>query len=264
MLLPSTLMAQEWEFGAMGGISFYGGDLAKDIVAYEEIHPAFGGLLRYNFNEYVTLKSNIYYGTISGDDANQDKQILVNRNLSFESTILDISAQAEINFSGFETTDPKKRTSLYGLVGLSVFRFNPETKYNGRWVELQPIGTEGQGTTSFDGRDKYALTQISVPLGGGIKHAFNKHWSIGLEAGLRKTFTDYLDDVSKTFVSPEVLTATHGKIASRLSNRTGEVLDEPWEVDSQSNRGNPTLKDWYYFAGVTLTYTVVPDRCYQF
>ncbi len=264
ILMPSPLIAQDWEFGGMGGISVYGGDLAKDVIAHNEIHAAYGGLLRHNFNPYITLKSNIYYGTISGDDANQDKQILINRNLSFQSTILDIGAQAEINFSGFETTDPKKRTSLYGLIGLSVFRFNPKTEFNNRMVELQPLGTEGQGTTSFDERDKYALTQISIPIGGGIKHAFSKHWSIGFEAGLRKTFTDYLDDVSKTYVSPEVLTATHGKIAAKVSNRSGEVLDEPWQVDSKSNRGNSTLKDWYYFAGVTLTYTVVPDRCYQF
>ncbi len=264
ILLPSTLLAQNWEFGVMGGASVYSGDLAEEFVAVNEIHPAFGGIVRYNFNKYVTLKSNIYYGTISGDDANSDDPFRVQRNLSFQSTILDIGAQAEINFMGFKTTEPRFRTSIYGLIGFSVFRFNPKTKYNGRWVELQPLGTEGQGTTKFNERDKYALTQVSIPLGLGVKHAFNKHWSIGIEISGRKTFTDYLDDVSKTYVAPELLRATHGPISANLSNRTGEVLDERKDLDSRNGRGDPTDDDWYYFAGVTVTYTIVPGRCFEF
>lgn len=263
-LLPTSLLAQEWEFGVFGGASVYGGDLTEEFIATEEVNPGVGGIIRYNFNKYVTLKSNIYYGTISGDDANAESKWRIERNLSFKSDILDLSVQAEINFSGFWTTEARSRTSIYGLIGASVFRFNPQTKYNGRWVDLQPLGTEGQGTTRFNDREKYALTQISIPIGLGVKHAFNKHWSLGFEVAPRKTFTDYLDDVSKTYVAPELLRAEHGPISDQLSNRTGEVLNERKDLDSDDGRGNSTLDDWYYFAGVTVTYTIVPDNCYSF
>jgi len=262
--LPTCLFAQKWEFGGYGGMTVYSGELATEFIASQEIHPAFGGLVRYNFNKHLTLKTNIYYGTLSGDDANADKREQVVRNLSFETSILDIGAQAEFNFMGFNTTKERFRTSLYGLIGASVFRFNPRTRYNGRWVELQPIGTEGQGTTKFNERDKYALTQISIPFGIGLKHAFNEHWSFGLELGLRKTFTDYIDDVSTTYVAPELLRATHGQISAELSNRTDEVLDEGRDYDSRDSRGDPTVSDWYHFAGITFTYTIVPGNCYSF
>ena len=264
-LIPLSSFAQEWEFGIFGGVPLYNGELTNDrLFVWEESHPGFGMLMRHNFNENVSLKSNIYYGEISGDDANAASFEDRVRNLHFKSDILDISVQAEINFMGFWTTDKRKRTSLYGLFGVSVFRFNPMAKYNDKWYQLQPLGTEGQGTTKFNDRKKYALTQLAIPYGLGFKHAFNDHWSIGLELGFRHTFTDYLDDVSKSYVSEELLTGAHGKISYELSNRTDEILEEGRNYDSRDQRGDPTNNDSYHFVGLTLTYTVVPSDCFKF
>ncbi len=265
-LLPFTVSAQDWEFGAFAGAPLYTGELTNDkLVELSETKPGFGALVRYNVNPYFTIKSNIYYGTISGDDANASSREDRIRNLSFRSDILDISLQAEVNFTGFETTEKRNHSSFYGLFGISVFRFNPEAKLDGQWYELQPLSTEGQGTANFNDREPYSLTQLAIPAGIGFKQALNKHWSVGFELGLRFTFTDYIDDVSTTYVDGNILESANGDLSRRLSNRTGEVLEGgPKELDSRDQRGDPTNNDGYHFVGFTVTYTVIPGNCYRF
>lgn len=263
--VPSTILGQEWEFGTFLGASNYNGDLAHQSIVLKETHPAGGLLTRYNFNKALSLKSQIYYGTISGSDENAPEgNWRRRRNLSFRSRILELGAQLEVNFTGFWTTDERNRSSPYGFIGLSVFNFEPEAKIDGEWVSLQPLGTEGQGTTAYNEREKYALTQVSIPFGLGYKLAFNQHWSVGAEVGFRKTFTDYLDDVSRTYVTEELLEATHGELSARLSDRTDEVVEGDVNRTNGEERGNPTTQDWYFFTGLTITYTIVPGTCYTF
>ena len=264
--LPTFGFAQEWEFGVFAGAPFYTGELTNDKpIVLSETKPGFWGFARYNVNKYFTVKSNVYYGTISGDDANASSREDRIRNLSFQSDIIDIGVQAEINFSGFNTMKEHLQSSFYGLLGVSVFRFNPKAKLDGKWYELQTLGTEGQGTAKFNERKPYALTQIAIPFGVGYKHAIDKHWSIGVEVGFRYTFTDYIDDVSTTYVNSNILEGTNGPISPQLSNRTGEVLEDGRrELDSQNQRGNPTTNDAYHFVGLTLSYTVIPGTCFEF
>lgn len=263
-VFPLVVNAQYWEFGGFLGFSNYSGELAHDPVEVKETHPAIGGILRYNINRYITLKGNIYYGTISGTDANADNAADRIRNLSFKSNILDVGFNFEVNLLGFQSNHHLYKTSPYLFAGASVFRFNPKAKYNDEWIPLQPLGTEGQGTTKYNDREKYALTQISIPFGLGIKHALDNHWVIGAEFGLRATFTDYLDDVSTTYVEEEILVAAYGQISYELSNRTDEILDNPPDLGPTDPRGNPTTNDWYMFGGLTITYTVIPNKCYKF
>jgi hypothetical protein len=180
--------------------------------------------------------------------------------------MLDIGVNGELNITGFLAGSKKYLTSPYLFAGLSVFKFDPEAYDNDtkEWVRLQPLGTEGQGTTRYNDRHKYALTQISIPIGFGMKHNFAENWNLGFEIGVRKTFTDYLDDVSSTYVEYNYLESTSGSLAARLSNRTGELSGTRIEYTSKNMRGNPTNKDWYLFAGITLTYTIMQGSCYQF
>lgn len=264
LVIPFSLIGQKWEFGALIGASNYSGDLAPDPIVIKETHFAGGGILRYNVNKYVTIKSNLYYGRISGNDDNSQVSRKRIRNLNFRSNMLDVGLQGEINLTGFEITNPQYTTSPYIFAGLSIFRFNPMALYNNEWVPLQPLGTEGQGTTKYNDREKYALTQISIPFGAGYKIGLNRNWAIGLEFGFRKTFTDYLDDVSKTYVEEEILRAAYGELSYRLSNRSGEVLGQYRDVGPRDQRGNSTTDDWYIIGGITITYTVLPNTCFKF
>ena len=140
---------------------------------------------------------------------------------------------------------------VYG--GISLFHFNPQAENkNGEWVDLQPLGTEGQGTTTlFDGatRKQYSLIQFAIPLGGGLKIAVTPSFNIILEYGFRKTFTDYLDDVSTTFVG--------GKIYPYPTEMSPDAINmsDPLKThDKLQQRGNPNKNDWYSFAGITLSF----------
>ncbi|HPD65768.1 MAG TPA: DUF6089 family protein [Bacteroidia bacterium] len=261
--LPLLVSSQYWEAGVFGGISTYSGDLTQ-FIDLKELHPAAGVLARYNVNQWFSVKANIYHGTISGNDANSRILDKKNRNLSFRSRLLDIGVQGEINLTGYKSGHPSYQSSPYIFFGLSLFRFNPKALYNHQWYALQPLCTEGQGTTKYNDRKKYALTQICIPLGAGYKFAINRYWNVGFELGVRTTFTDYLDDVSKTYVESDILKSTYGELSDLLSNRTGEVLPERMEYTSADERGDPTKNDWYVFTGFTLTYSILPNACYRF
>ena len=271
--IPFISNAQYWEVGVFGGVSSYSGDLVQSGIDIKELHPATGAIVRYNVNQWFSVKVNGFYGTISGDDANSSSLQQKTRNLSFKSSLLDVGVQTEINLLGYSSPHPRYNSSPYLLFGVSVFRFNPKAEYRGEWFNLQPLGTEGQGTTKYNDREKYALTQLCIPMGFGWKYAINRYWNIGYELGVRVTFTDYLDDVSKTYVEPEILSATHGlveingeniAIADVLANRTEEFLGTRLDFSSAEDRGDPTNNDFYIFTGFTISYSILPNACYSF
>ena len=130
---------------------------------------------------------------------------------------------------------------------------------NGSWYELQPLGTEGQGTKAYPGLTPYKLTQFGVPFGIGAKISLSKILCVGLEWGMRKTYTDYLDDVSTTYPDPVLLKAQKGEIAMELSNRSIPVAGEH-PVQAGVQRGNSKTRDWYSFAGLTFTVKIITQK----
>jgi hypothetical protein len=123
---------------------------------------------------------------------------------------------------------------------------NPTTNFDGNEIALQPLGTEGQGTRA-NNKLPYSLNQLTVPLGLGVKITLKKRLAISLEYGIRKTFTDYLDDVSGNYVSSEIIRNENGPLAATLANRS-------LNTETAVNRGNPNNKDWYVFYGFMLTF----------
>ncbi len=93
----------------------------------------------------------------------------------------------------------KYRFAPYLFGGVGFFHFNPRAKYNNEWVNLRNIGTEGQGLPQYPNRKKYFPVQVAIPLGIGIKYNYTRQISFSFEYGYRLTFTDYIDDVSKTY-----------------------------------------------------------------
>jgi hypothetical protein len=249
--------AQRSELGLFAGGSYYLGDL-NPTRHFGNTSPAFGAVYRYNLNLRWALKFNAIYGTLVGDDASKagfDKE----RNLSFKSRLLDFSAQIELNFLPYFTGSGKYSFTPYIFTGLAVYSHNPRAKYNGEWYDLQPLGTEGQGTTAYPSRQTYALTQVAFPFGIGFKYSLTKHLCIGAEWSMRKTFTDYLDDVSTTYVDPIQLEAEKGPVAAALSNRALNTPGTP-PIEPGKARGNSSTKDWYSFAGITLTMQIVTKK----
>jgi len=255
--LPMLAQSQKVEIGLFGGASNYSGDLTPDYgIVLSETRPAVGGLVRYNPNNFISLRFGITSAYISGSDENWDDPALRERNLSFRSNILEASLIAEINLPGYDVE--MKKFSPYLFFGIAGFHHNPMALYQGEWIQLQPLGTEGQGTSAFPDRKKYSLYQAAVPFGLGAKFGLGSGLTLSAELGVRMTFTDYLDDVSTTYVDPNVLILENGELAYRLSNRTGELpgRDRPIDYGNGDPRGNPDIKDSYVIAGFTFTYTL--------
>lgn len=246
----STVFAQLSEVGLMVGTSVYSGDLSPQFINVKFLQPAAGIFYRHNFDHHWALKGGLYYGTLTATDSASSDLFQKNRNLQFESSLLEFSAHIEFNFFEYEIGDRKRPFSPYIFTGLSLFDFNPKAEFNGALIELRPLGTEGQHLAAAT-KKAYSLIQIAIPLGLGIKWNVGQKLSLGFEVGARKTFTDYLDDVSGEYADKGLLESENGKLAADLSDRS---LNKSLEKGRQ--RGNSSDSDWYTFGGVTLSFSI--------
>lgn len=252
-----TAFGQYHEIGGMFATSYYIGDINPVNHVPSEFHPGGGLIYRYNFNDRVAFKGSVLYGRVYASDSDSDDKWRENRNLSFRSDIFEVSGQIEINFLTYEIGDERRPSTPYLFAGLGLFRFNPQTEYNDRWVDLQPLGTEGQGIDGYG--DRYNLTQISIPFGVGYK--FNIWRSIGgaVEWGMRRTFTDYIDDVSSVYVDANILSNENGPLSATLADRSLMPLG-PDGTNTKMQRGETNREDWYVFTGVMITFKIGQPR----
>jgi len=233
------------EFGILGGTGYYIGDM--NSTHFNNLRVAGGITYRKNFDRRFTFKSSALYTNVYANDENSKDAIKVNRNLKFKSDIIELSGQIEFNFLPYETGNSLYNWTPFIFTGVSIFNYNPQAEgLDGQWYNLQELGTEGQGTTSFPNRKKYSLTQLSVPFGGGVKIGVSDNFNIIVEYGLRKTFTDYIDDVSTTYAG----------IPSEFTNIAIELADQSIDGPQLAGiaRGDETNKDWYSFSGITLSF----------
>lgn len=252
MCASAAFAQRSLEIGAFLGCSFYLGELNPDGFFNSFTRVAAGGIVRYNINNRLALRGNLLFGEVTADDAQSSSASQRERNLNFKSPIDELSVQAEFNFLEYELGDPKHSFSPYVFAGAGVFEMNPQGRVgNNNWVDLQPLGTEGQGTSANHNKP-YSLTQPCIPFGVGIKANFSKTVCISIEWGMRKTFTGYIDDVSGTYVNPAVLLANrgvNGPLAVEMADRSLTV-DKAADVGEQRGNGKD---DWYSFAGLMLS-----------
>lgn len=244
------------ELGFMVGGSSYLGDL-NQFNPIRNTQLAAGLVYRYNVHSRLSIRGNFFYGTVKGDDADASRAILVNRNLNFQSKIYELAGGVEFNYFPFKLGHDRYKGTAYVLAEIGLFRMNPTTEFNGDQIELQPLGTEGQGS-SINSKGHYSLTQLTIPLGFGCKLSLGKKAAITFETGIRKTFTDYLDDVgSNTYVDPTILAAENGPMAAALANRS-------LNGNRFGRRGTAATKDWYFFSGAMLTFRLgAPNKCFN-
>ncbi|MEO8771482.1 MAG: hypothetical protein ABI402_15405 [Ferruginibacter sp.] len=218
----------------------------------------------------VGIRLEAMFGKVSADD-NVLKDVDVkdiararyNRNLSFRSSISEFSLTTEIHplFIFIDWTardeDPP-RISPYLLAGIGYYSFNPQTNYNGRWVDLQPLKTEGEGFVND--RPEYKLKQINFPLGLGIKYELSDVLNLRGEFVYRILRTDYLDDVSTTYFDPadyanSGLSASDQALSYKLSSRQISTITGPG-----GKRGSPSQKDGYFTFNLKLGIFIGRER----
>lgn len=237
--------AQSTELGILGGVSLYSGDLSEDEFGlyFENLKPAFGLFGRFNLNNTLALRLGVSHGQVQEESPIRGSD---DYKRNFRSNITEFALTAEVNlFRIGRTTNFQVVPFIFG--GGAFFNFRPETLYDGNWVELQPLGTEGQGLPGYEA--PYSLTQLAIPVGLGVKLDMG-NWAMSFEFGGRKLFTDHLDDISNRNVSYQDILEGNGELAAIISNpRAGN----DGEQNPSYQRGGP-FDDWYYIGGVTLSF----------
>ena len=239
----SQLFKSNTELGFKGGVSYYTGDLNSDH--FSSSNPAASFIVRRNLDRRFSLKGEVGIMSIDADDRNSDNPVRLDRGLHFRSQIQELSSQIEFNFLPFETGSVLYNWTPFIFGGISLYNFNPQAENsNGQWVDLQPLGTEGQGTTAYPDRKKYSRTQIAIPMGGGVKYTINDRLNVILSFSGRKTYTDYLDDVSTTYPG----------IPTEFDAASIEMSDPTYSHSKDEQRGNDLEDDWYFYTGISITF----------
>ena len=261
LLSGGSLLAQNALQRSEVGLSFGGmnylGDL-NDQSMLGRVNMAGGVSLRYCYDSRWSLALGGSYGHIEG--GNPD--VIRRRNLSFRSSLIEGSLRAEFYFFPYGlVVSSQRRSTPYIFCGIGLFKFNPQAMVvdpatgETEWYDLQPLGTEGQGTAAYPERQKYQLIEVSMPFGFGYRWRLSPSMHLTVEYGWRKTWTDYLDDVSTTYVGAELLNGTSaGSMAAVLADRSGEV--EPGYVNGVGiKRGDDALCDWYSYFSVSVSFS---------
>jgi len=249
-----TKAQQSIEIGLMAGVANYYGDINPNF-SLKQLGPSFGFLVKHNYNYYVGLKGTLAYGKVKADDSIRDLAFQEIRNLSFQSNIFEASGQIELNFFKYKLKDLDHFFTPYISTGLAFFHFNPKTEYRGEMINLVNVGTEGQNATDLTDNEPYQLNQFSIPIGLGFKYWVGGAWTFGAEVTYRKTFTDYLDDVSDIYIEDFLLDGP----ARDLSDPS--IVDPKNISRPERMRGDRLSNDNYLFANIYFTYNFKLTKC---
>ncbi|MBR5644300.1 MAG: hypothetical protein IKW77_08945 [Salinivirgaceae bacterium] len=263
--------------GELGGKNGGNGHFLSDYDFTSQRVMAQAGM-RYKLLNPLAVKGTISYAWLSGSDAKTDEMYRRDRNLSFRTNLWEVAALIEysiipepINYRSRRRRKFTWRSLLdintYVFAGVSAFYYNPKAKDDGedgtgKWVALQKLGTEGQGL--MEGRKKYKRIAMAFPFGVGFKYALSRELSIGLEFAPRYTTTDYLDDVSKSYVDNKWL-ASKNPQAARMADRSIKTDDEHDPLPNVryapgEQRGESKYNDFYMFTVVTACYKLKTGR----
>jgi hypothetical protein len=253
LLSPCLLQAQRWHVNVTGGLSNYSGDLQGKAYTFDQSYFAFGAGAQYDITPKFAAISNISFMKVGASDQYNNAD-LVFRNLSFQTNIIEWNLLGEYTF--LDITQKKFSPFVFG--GIAVFHYDPYAFDTlGQKTYLRPLSTEGEGLAVYPGQKPYNLTQFAIPFGAGIKFRVSENVVLAYEVGFRKTFTDYLDDVSTNYVDQAILQAAKGGQAVEMAYRGNELKGgAPYPVEG-TMRGSPKYKDMYYYTGIRVSIALV-------
>ena len=267
-LAPLAGSAQyKWDFGGSVGASNYLGDIGgkeqtrRDFVAdlkFAQTRFVFDGFARYKVHPNISLKAAFAYGRIKGDDKLTTNTARHDRNLNFRNNLLELTVDGQFFF--YEINDVgrayryRNDFRAYAFAGVGGIHHNPKGQLDsqGPWIPLQPLETENV---------HYGKWQFVIPSGVGFYFTISKIHRVGWELGWRKTFTDYLDDISTVYADPATLSPQAAQMANQSSYVPGITATElasyaPPSIGNQGKRGDPTHNDAYIFTQFSYSYSI--------
>jgi len=249
---------QEGEFGITAGVAHYFGDL-NNRGKINRPKLAIGGFIRKQFGNYSAVRLSGHFARLGYSDIYSSNEYNLRRNLSFNTNIFELALQGDFNFFKFNPADPEYTFTPYATLGVGVFNYNPYAYYKNQKVFLRPLHTEGQ--TFYKNRKEYGSMALCFPIGFGVKYALNDRINVSFEITHRFTTTDYLDDVSTTYVGADKFPSTSGgkSIAGIMQDRSFEV-GTPIGIEGRQ-RGFSKQKDQYTIAEVGISFNITSYRC---
>lgn len=265
-ILPAIAFAQpitqEGEFGFGLGAAHYFGDLNTN-ASLRAPKLAANVFFRKNFGNYIALRVEGTFAQLGYSDVyNTYNEQMRLRNLSFNTKIWELGLQGDFNFFRFMPGDANASFTPYITIGASLFNYDPYAYLKGEKYYLRPLGTEGQGDSAYIDRKPYSTMALAIPFGVGVKYALNEKINVGFEVVYRFTNTDYLDDVSKTYVDPAVFPPNADgspSVAQLLSDRSYE-LGTPIGVKGRQ-RGNSQNKDAFVTGIFYISFNIQSYHC---
>lgn len=266
LLATAQIQTNSWSLGVGLGVGNYFGDIvpkANDFstdLRYTRLSPSID--VAYQFTEQFAVEVDAaWIRLISSDFQTADPRNVRDRyrymrNQNFRNDVIELALTGEWDFKptvGGVFRRPIWRPYAFG--GVAVFHHNPKGMTpDGRWVDLQPLRTEGQGLTAtpdvngVTGTYKskpYSLVSVAIPFGAGIKYRLTDNLDVAFEVGYRFTFTDYLDDTSGNYANAADLN-NFNPLSAIMANRTTEDRDpisgsvRNWRPVAESTNGYVT------------------------
>jgi Domain of unknown function (DUF6089) len=248
---------QKGEFGITAGAAHYFGDL-NTRAALNRPKPAFGAFFRKQFGNYVGLRINAHFAQLGYSDVYSKNDYQKTRNLSFNSNIWEIAVQGDFNFFRFIPGEPDYLFTPYVTIS-----YDPYAYLDGKKEFLRPLGTEGQ-SIGYKGRSQYNTMAFCFPLGVGVKYNVNDKMNLSFEIAQRFTTTDYLDDVSTTYIGAN----RFGFLPNGNPTTARLLQDRSYELDTNNllgvegrQRGWSKQKDQYIIAEIGISFNISSYKC---
>ena len=253
------------EVGVTVGVAHYFGDL-NTRAGLNRPKPAIGAFYRKQFNNYLGVRLGIHWAQLGYSDVYSKNDFQKRRNLSFNTDIWEFALSGDFNFFKFIPGDVRYPFTPFVSLGVGVFSYNPYAYLNNKKVFLRPLGTEGQNINYMgaDGKTRkpYGSMALCIPIGFGIKYNVSERMNLSFSVTHRLTATDYLDDVSKTYVGVDKFpTLPNGDLtnAGILQDRSYEK-GTPIGIEGRQ-RGWSKQKDQYIIAEVGFTFNINSYKC---
>ncbi len=290
ILSRSEVLAQyQWDFGLKMGASNYLGDIGgkylprRDFIVdmhLKSTRISAGAYARFKINQRLSFASNFDWIRITDRDAYTTYAPRRARNANFRNDLLELGCRAEVTIwynsdvgkKGYYNPDFK----VFLFAGLAGYSSNPkgqiynngQVQYDGEWFELRDWKTEGQ-------KESYSKFGFAIPAGIGAYFTYNKKWRVQWDLSWRTVFTDYLDDISTVYTTPN---SDDPKAYEYVNNQTYQALLDglveqnpeysaadlaienfqiaPLGSSYQSPRGDASHNDSYLTTQITVTRVV--------
>jgi hypothetical protein len=250
-------LSHDAELGFTLGVANYFGDInTTSDISRSKI--AFGAYYRKQFGSYVAARVGFHYAQLGYSDVRSKNSFQQLRNLSFNTNIWEVAVQGDFNFFKFLPGTAEYRFTPYVSLGVGVFGYNPYAYLQGKKYFLRPLGTEGQNI-GFEDRKPYKSTALSFPIGVGIKYNINSDINFTFEIGHRLTNTDYIDDVSTTYIGQNRFVA--GTPAFLLQDRSYELAPITPLGNEGRQRGFSKQKDQFLFMEMGISFNFGSYKC---